>query len=215
MNYQTLNLGSRTIEFRPWIVKDKYNITQAKTPYDKRKALVYNCLKDPNTPLDINEYQYTLFAIRNASLDYLTDYEVTCEHCVKDYRLSIDFKDVIKPRYADYTPIETKHIITLGDIKNQSYYEEAMQAETNSDKRYLIDFVLHIDSIDDIPPLGAPAVIDFLESLDIIEFEHIMTLWDSKRFSFDLLGAGLCPYCGHKTLYRFNSVQNFFPNSWY
>ena len=55
------------------LTKQEYE--EAKTNYEKKKVLVYNCLENPDTPLDYLEYEYVLFSIRNASLPtYVTKY---------------------------------------------------------------------------------------------------------------------------------------------
>ena len=68
-----LELQGRKIKFRTWKLKDKERLLKAKTNYEKKKVLVYDCLENPDTPLDYIEYEYVLFNIRNTSLpSYIT-----------------------------------------------------------------------------------------------------------------------------------------------
>ena len=77
-----LELQGRKIKFRTWKLKDKERLLKAKTNYEKKKVLVYDCLENPDTPLDYIEYEYVLFNIRNASLPtYITSYVIKCPDC--------------------------------------------------------------------------------------------------------------------------------------
>ena len=51
-----LELQGRKIKFRTWKLKDKEKLLKAKTNYEKKKVLVYDCLENPDTPLDYLEY---------------------------------------------------------------------------------------------------------------------------------------------------------------
>ena len=211
----TCDIGRAKLKFRPWKVKDKFALRAAETIYDKRKALVYNCLEKPETALDINEFQYVLFCIRNQSLDYVTQYDVTCDHCKKGYVVDVNFKDVLVPRFGDYTEIKTSsHTFELQEIKNQGYYEEAMQNETDPERRFLLDLTMHIASIDGDASFKATEVLDFIQELSMKEFEDLSRAWKNQRFSFNIEARVKCPFCSEYSLFRFLTVPNFFPESW-
>ena len=214
-NLLTCDIGRCKIKYRPWKVKDKFNIKDAKTPYDARKALVYNCLENPNIALDVNEFQYVLFCIRNSSINYTTEYKVTCDHCKKEYFVDVPIKDALSVRFADYSTIETKnHVFALQEVKNQKFYEEAMQNETDAERRFLLDFIMHISSIDDDFSKSATDVFDFINSMDVVEFEDLMQHWQKQHFASELRINASCPYCNERTDYRLLGVPNFFPESW-
>lgn len=210
----TCDIGRLKLKFRPWKIKDKFTLKDAKTIYDKRKALVYNCLETPDVALDLNEFQYVLFSIRNASLDYVTQYNVTCDHCKKEFVVDVNFGDVLVPKFSDYTEIKTKdHIFELQEVRNQKFYEEAMQNETDSEKRFLLDLSLHISGIDGDASFNASKVLEFIQDLPVHEFEELAQQWNKQRFSFTVEAKAKCPFCSEFSLYRFLSIPNFFPES--
>ena len=57
-----LMFNGRTLHFRKWKVKDKFELDKAKTLSEIRKVLVYNCL-DEHCILDLDEYNYVLFLL--------------------------------------------------------------------------------------------------------------------------------------------------------
>lgn len=216
MDYNfTCDIGRCKIKFRPWLVKDKFAIKDAKTIYDKRKALVYNCLETPDIALDINEFQYVLFCIRNASVDYVTEYNVVCDHCQKEYVVDVNFKDVLIPIFADYSPIMTKnYTFELQEVKNQQFYEEVMQNISDSERRTLLDFIMHVKSINDDYSLDATQIFKIINNMNTSEFEELLTAWEKKHFRFTLEAKAKCPHCSEFSAYRFTAVDNFFPKSW-
>lgn len=209
------DIGRAKLKFRPWIVKDQFAIKDGGTLYDKRKAMVYNCLEDHDFALDINEYQYVLFCIRNKSVDYITPYTVTCDHCHKDFVVDVDFNQVLSPRFAKYDDIVTaNHMFELQEIKNQQFYEESMQNELNPEKRRLLDFVLHVKAVNGDFTKSASDVLELINNMEIKEFEDLFNKWESQHFTFRLDANAKCPFCEKESGYRFISVANFFPESW-
>ena len=61
-------IRDKTIEFRKWKVKDRKNLLQASNDVERRKALVYNCIKDQNIALDNEEFNFVLEKIRSVSV---------------------------------------------------------------------------------------------------------------------------------------------------
>ena len=144
-----LELQGRTIKFRTWKVKDKENLIKAKTNYDKKKALVFNCLENPNEALDYLEYEYVLFNIRNKSLpNYVTKYVLRCPNCGTVYNCNVHFSDILEKNDRKYTEIKSgNYSIKVGNIKNQEFYENMIISVkihysdgTTEERKYYTDY---------------------------------------------------------------------------
>lgn len=218
----TLKLRDREINFRAWKVQDKINLENAKTIYEKRKALVYNCLEDPNTALDMNEYQYVLLQIRNKTLKhYEVQYNFICSKCYKEYAYIANLDELIKPVFEPYTTIKTKnYTIELQDICNQNFYEILMQnieesnIEDKINQKILMDFILHIKTFNNDINFTAESILNTINEMDVEEFESIIIQFNKMKFKLNNINTIKCPYCEHEELMKFDSIPNFFPLSW-
>lgn len=213
-----INLNNRTINFRKWKVKDRNNFVKATNDIERRYALVYNCLEDPNTPLDMEEYNYMLLMIRSLSLTPILTYTLKCvnPNCGKIYTTNVDISENLKNiKPCPYNDIVIDNIkIKIQRIKNQKAYEEHINSTTSPFTRYLMDFCLHIKSINDSEILTLDDVFNFMNELDVDAFEGIMTQWEDQRFKVDMKGYIECPHCHENVLYSFDDLPDFFPKSW-
>lgn len=218
----SLNLRDRELKFRAWKVIDKENLENASTLYDKRKALVYNCLEKPDTPLDMNEYQYVLLQIRNKTLKhYEVQYNFICPKCFKEYAYIANLDDIIKPEFKPYKTIKTdNYVIELQDICNQNFYESLMQKIEESDiqdkenQKFLIDFILHIKTFNNSIDFNAEKILNVINNMNVEEFESIIMQYNDMKFKLNNINIVECPYCNHKETMEFDSIPNFFPISW-
>lgn len=211
-----LELQGRKIKFRTWKLKDKENLLKAKTNYEKKKVLVYNCLENPETPLDYLEYEYVLFSIRNASLpNYITSYVIRCPECGEVFKCNVHFNDILERDAREYKEIKSGNItIKVDNIKNQKFYEEMISNIEDDEQKILIDFVLHISEFNGRLDLSASDIVKILDNLEIEQFEDIFRQWNAMRFAFKTVGYVECPECGFEEQYDFKKLDNFYPKSW-
>ncbi len=210
-----IKIRDKVIEFRKWKVKDRKDFSAAQGSLEKRKALVYNCLKDPNTALDNEEYNFILEKIRAVSIKDEIGYNLQCSNCGKKFSLYVNINDVTDCAFSDYHPIEVENIkIELQDVKNRDFYESAMKVVKDINEKYITDFALHIKSINDNNSLSFQDVVNFILDLDIDIYEKIFKEWDLIRFKCVNLQSVICPHCNKETIYNFNDFPGFFPKSW-
>lgn len=210
-----IKIRDKVIEFRKWKVKDRKNFANAQGALEKRKALVYNCLKNPELPLDNEEYNFILEKIRAVSIKDEIGYNLKCSNCGKEFSLYVNINDVTDCAFSDYHPIEVDGIkIELQDVKNRDFYESAMKVVKDINEKYITDFALHIKSINDNTTLSFQDVVDFILDLDIDLYEEIFKQWDLIRFKCVNLQSVVCPHCSQETVYNFNDFPGFFPKSW-
>lgn len=212
-----LELQGRKIKFRTWKVKDKENLIKAKTNYDKKKALVFNCLENPNEALDYLEYEYVLFNIRNKSLpNYVTKYVLRCPNCGAVYNCNVHFSDILEKNDRKYSEIKSgNYSIKVGNIRNQEFYENMIMNITDNEQKILIDFILHITEFNSRIDFSAEELIKIFDSMDIEVFEDIFKQWNSMRFSYNTIGYCTCPECDYEDRFDFKDVDNFYPKSWF
>lgn len=210
-----VQIRDKTIEFRKWKVKDRKTLIQAKNDVERRKALVYNCIKDQNIALDNEEYNFMLEKIRSVSVKEKLKYTLTCDDCNKEFNLSVDIEDLIDCSFDDYKPLEYNDlIIEVQDIKNRDFYENTIVTVTDTQERYLYDLALHIKSINGNSSMSFQSVLDFLLDLDIDAYNSIYDQFNKVRFRCVNLQSVECPYCHGETVFNFNDFPDFFPKSW-
>ena len=212
-----LELQGRKIKFRTWKLKDKEKLLKAKTNFEKKKVLVYDCLENPDTPLDYLEYEYVLFNIRNASLPtYITSYVIKCPNCGEVMKCNVHFSDILEKDNREYKEIKSGDItIKVDNIKNQKFYEEMISNIEEDEQKVLIDFVLHISEFNGRLDLSASDIVNILDNLEIEQFEDIFKQWNSMRFAYKTIGYVQCPECGREDQYDFKKLDNFYPKSWH
>lgn len=202
-------INGKKIEFRKWKVKDKKNLDKANTTIEKRKVIVYDCLKNI-VPLDLDEFNYVLALIRDYSLHNEVTINIECEECSEGFNISESVENIVSFKDADYSPIDN---IELSSIKNIKLYEENINNALTNMERYLIDFAFHIKSING-SDVSFEEAIQYIENLDVDIFEKIIQEWDKKKSRCIYMKEVTCPYCGKTHVYNLENMNGFFPNSW-
>lgn len=208
-------IRDKTIEFRKWKVKDRKSLMSANNDVERRKALVYNCIKDQNVALDNEEFNFVLEKIRSVSVKDKLNYTLTCDECGKDFNLSVDIEDLIDCSFSDFEPLVYNDlIIEIQDIKNRDFYENTIVTVTDEQERFLYDLALHIKSINGNSSMSFQSVIDFLQDLDLDVYSSIYEQFNKIRFRCINLQSVECPHCHGETVFNFNDFPGFFPKSW-
>ena len=215
MNFDhTVKIKNKTIKFRKWKVKDKKKfLSDENNQENMREALVFDCLEDSNICLSEEEFKYLFMMIREKSIKEKVGYVFDCSECNEKFEYFADLEEVMKPEYKDVSEIQVNnHIFTLGSIRNQSFYNQAMDACTGEEK-YLVDFILHISKYND-EPKTFDQLQDVINEMDIDEFETIYKKWEDIRYKVNQVHDVECPKCGHVEALEFDDLPGFFPDSW-
>lgn len=208
-------INGKTYNFRKWKVKDRLALTKARDKSEVRSILVYNCLEDNTVVFDENQYQYALLQIREKSLQKKIHFNLTCEKCGKDYEHEITISDVFKPVDGTYGLIKVGDIeVEVQDVQNRKFYEDTILEITDGEERKLVDFALHIKSINNDENFDFKKVMEFIGNLDIDVFEQIINQWFKMQFRFENTAKVKCPYCENEESYVFDNLPGFFPESW-
>ncbi len=210
-----LMFNGRTLHFRKWKVKDKFELDKAKTLSDIRKALVYNCLNE-HCILDLDEYNYVLFKIRNASVHEPFTYEYECPHCGNVKQIETYLDDVIGFSGGNVKELETLNI-KLKYIDNEDLYETLVVENPDMYQQFINDFALHIKSYNDTEIKNQKDVevfVEYLSNLDVDVAEKLFKEWNDKRFKFVIEADVICENCGETEICDFANLPEFFPASW-
>lgn len=206
-----IQINGKKIEFRKWKVKDKKELDHATTKIEKRKIIVYNCLKD-YIPLDLDEYNYVLAQIRDFSLHTDIDYTLQCD-CGETFNVSLPIKDIVTFKNADYSPIIVDDVtIELKNIDDKDY-EVKINETLTTIERYILDFIFHIKSING-NELEIDKLLDYFDNLNIDTFEKIIDCWDARRSKCLYNKQIECPKCHKFVEYNLADMEGFFPKSW-
>lgn len=213
--FKEIELNGRTIKYRKWKVKDKKALDNAETNLERRKVFVYNCLENPDTPLDIEEYNFVLSLIRDFSLHNTLDYDLECPDCNHNFSVSKTSAQVVQPIFANYGTIEFKgNVLTVGNVRNRGLYEESINKTLTSMERYITDFALHIQSINGSDVSSVDEVVNFLYDLDVDDCEKAFEQWELMRFKCNVIQPVECPNCKKVNNFDFSDMPTFFPSSW-
>ncbi len=217
-----VSIKDRVIKFRKWKVKDRKKFIALLKEDDINyhgltDSLVYDCLENKQEILTPDEYRYILTAIRIKSVSDNIKFDFKCENkeCEKDYSVDLKLSEVLSPLYEKGDEIissDTK--IKLGFIPNKKYYDDKIKGCT-PDEIYLVDFLLHINTIDGNDTLGFDELLDYIEELDTNVLDDIFVQWDNIRFKIDDINEVTCPHCDSTEKYQFDDMPNFFPSSWF
>lgn len=207
--FKECTINGKKIEYRKWKVIDKKNLDKAISTIDKRKVIVYDCLKEP-VPLDLDEFNCVLALIRDYSLHSDVSFDLECSECNEQFTYSKPVSEIVTFKEADYSSIDN---IELGSVQNIELYEEKINNTLTNMERYLTDFAMHIKRING-SDVSYEEAIDYIENLDVDIFEKIITEWDKKKSKCLYEKEIICPKCGKSTLYNLENMPEFFPNSW-
>lgn len=219
---EILDFKGKKLKFRKWKAKDRKEFIknlQKDEKIDEKeitKHLVYNCLEDKDICLNINEFKYILTRIRAKSIGEDINFNLICSNCEKEYEVKKELKDIIKQQYKKYKPIKVKDIeIELCDIKNKNFYLQTIESIETEEEYVLIDFLFHINKINDNDTFRFEELIDYFDNLELDIFDEIFDQWDDLKFKIDDISYIECPHCKNKQKYKFDDLPGFFPESWF
>lgn len=221
MEYRKITVSSIELEYRKWKVLDKIKLDAIETDQElsvkekelkRRLVLVYDCLKNPAV-LDIEQYNYMLSLIRDYSLHNKIEFSFHCDDCGQDFDVNLSSPEFITCKNENYHDVTVSgKILSFGNVTDVNYDRDVLFAETRSE-RYLIDMAYHLHSIDGTPVNFADAF-EFISNLDVDDFQVLFDSYDEMKFKCILEKELKCPHCGVSNLYLFDSVKDFFPESW-
>lgn len=211
-NYFILN--GKQIYFRKWKVKDKLAINNAKTLYEKQKALVYNCLKE-YTPLDSQEYEYALIQIRNKSVKKPIRYTFQCSECGIEYEYIADLDKIISPKPAVFHEFYINNkLYCFSGIRNAEFYVNEMSKIDDLDLQQIFDIAMHIKILADSDAFTLEDVIKHINEMPVDEFAELANKFYEQRFSISKVTTVECSNCHHQERFYFDSFPDFFPDGW-
>ena len=217
-----LKLRGKNVRYRKWKVKDKKkfisslnNSKNENSAKDAKDALVYDCLENKRLVLSEEEYKYVLVKIRSETLGTKYQYVLNCDQCNQNFDHFVNIDAIYEQKYSKYSEISAgTHSIKMTDLKSKEFYDQSMNSAINEEERYLIDFILHIQSYNDNDGLSFNDINNIISEIDIGEFEEIIRKWDKMKFRINTVHEVQCKNCSDKALYEFDVLPGFFPESW-
>jgi len=209
-----IDLGNKSVTIRKWKGKDKKLFLKllddkSATQYQIMEALVYNCIKE-DIVLSVDEFRYILSRIRSFSLGDSLDMEFLCDECNEISTNTFKITDVIRPNTSTLNVIKVDGVeIRFGEIKNRELYLKYIEEDD------LFDMLLRIKSINGNDSYSLEDLVDYFDELDIDVIEKIMSEFHENKFSIDDTNNIKCKNCGHASLFKFDELPNFFPETWF
>lgn len=216
-------IRDKSIKFRKWKIKDKrkfsensFTVDEDNEIIDSTSPLVYDCLENPNIILSPEEFRYVFTQIRKESLGNDIEFEFTCASCESKFNKTLKLTEIVKPMGTKYSDIVVKNIkLGIGDIINKEFYESKIGACISESEEYLVDFLLHINSINNKENFTYDELVTYFDNLDVDISEEILEKWEAQKFYIDDTVEIECPECKVKEIYSFDEIPGFIPESWY
>jgi len=205
-----IDLGHKIVKARKWKAKDRKNFKKAVLAtgdVDKSivNELVLNCLEDQSIALSNEEIQYILIEIRKLSISDSIDFEYTCRNCEKDNKEKVLIDSINKKEFKPWSEVNG---IEFGDIRNAKFYNENKDEDDD-----IKEIAFHIVSINGDISKTFNEIIEYLDNMDINEFDEILNAFNEMKLTIDNTKEFICS-CGHKQIFEFDEIPGFFPDSW-
>lgn len=219
---ETMDFKGKKLKFRKWKAKDRKefikNLKKAEKLDEKEltKHLVYNCLENKDICLTVDEFKYVLSRIRASTIGESIEFNLNCSSCNEDYVINKDLKNILKQQYKKYKPIKVQDIeIELSDVKNKDFYLKTIDNIETEEEYYLIDFLFHIEKINENDTFKFEDLINYFDNLELDVFDEIMNQWNAIKFKIDDVAEVECPHCKNVQKYKFDDLPGFFPETWF
>lgn len=215
-------LNGKHIKFNKWKVKTRASLNNCHSYIQRRKVLVYDQM-ETFVPLDIEEFNYVLYRIREFSYNKPIKYSLTCNECGRDFDVAYNFKDLYRPINGFNQDTEFNHNINGNNVKivfssisPEAFeaYENIITSESDDFRVLLIDFAFHIKSINGKQITDYEKLLNDIETWDTDIFEMFFNDFNSIKFYVDTLNKVKCPHCLHIEVLNFDEFPNFYPDSW-
>jgi len=83
----------------------------------------------------------------------------------------------------------------------------------NCEKDNIKEIAFHIVSINGDISKTFNEIIEYLDNMDINEFDEILNAFNEMKLTIDNTKEFICS-CGHKQIFEFDEIPGFFPDSW-
>lgn len=215
-------LNGKHIKFNKWKVKTRSELNLCNTFAERRKVLVYDLLEE-FVPLDVEEFNYVLYRIRDFSYNTPIKYTITCNECGRDFDVAYKLCDLYRPMNGYSQDVTKEHTVndkTMSmtfshiSVKDFEQYESIITAETDEFKNLLIDFIYHIKYINGLAVDDRVKLFKDIEEWDADIFENFFFDFNSIKFYVDVNNRVKCPHCLQSTVLNFDEFPNFYPDSW-
>lgn len=226
-----VSIRDKVFKFRSWKIKDKKDylsctakINDKNTEEENneiiknlRQCLVLNCLECDN-PITPDEYQFLLIAIRSKSVNHNIELTLECDKCGEDFDFILDLNKAIKTNVENFKTIivdipKGTLKFKMGRINSQEVYDEYMMKSESDFEALFVDFVQHVQSIND-KIFTSDEKFKLFNSVDVNVFEEIIKQWEPQRFKICNTIGVVCSKCGFVDECVVDDIPGFFPLSW-
>lgn len=215
-------LNGKHIVINKWKVKTRSELLKCETFAERRKVLVYDNLSE-FVPLDMEEFNYVLYRIRDYSYNRPIKYNLTCSECGRDYSVAYNLKDLYRPFNGFDKDVEFVHTVNNKEIKIVftnitdkifNEYEKLITDETDEYRVLLIDFIYHIKSINGVDVTNYEKLMSDIEQWEADIFESFFNDYNAVKFYINTENTVKCPHCLKNEVMNFDEFPNFYPDSW-
>lgn len=215
-----LQIGNRTFKVRKWKVKDRdkfkelYKNTQTQNDVNN---ITYETLLMPSfekePALNMDEREYALAMLRKINIGEQTEYSYFCPSCGKQTSAKLKIDDIFDVKSGKIENINVENInIELQDVVNPAYYNEKIQ---KTDSPLLVDFILHIKSINGDNTKGFDDLLNYFSEQDVDLVDKILDKFEEMTFRItNRIKTLTCTKCKQKTDFDFDRIPNLIPEKW-
>lgn len=210
----------KVINFRMWKLKDRKAFKKIMQDEDNENLesdvlniLVKNVIKE-DVALSTDELQYLLTEIRKESISDSIKYNWKCT-CKADNEETVKLDDINIPKLAEYKTVVIDGVeFIFGDILNKEYYELALKDCDDDEDIIYTDLCYHIHQIGDNIDFSITDMINYIEEMDTDNIDILMEAYNEMKFSTSKIIEFNCKECKIKRKFEFDTIPDFFPESW-
>lgn len=209
-----IKVGNKDITIRKWKGKDKKKFIsllkdESLNEVSIMEAMVYSCIEE-NVILSVDEFKYVLSRIRAYSLGEEISIEFYCDKCGDVFNKEFKLSDVFTYTYKELKEIDIPGAqIKLGPIKNKEIYIKKIAEDS------YYDLLLRVERINGNDAFTLEELENIIDEMDLDVLEQIMEIYYDSKFTIHDINEVQCPSCGDKSLYEFDELPGFFPETWF
>lgn len=209
----------KTIEFRPFLVKEEKILIQAQESGDTNqiikaiKDIISVCTfkkVDPNE-LTLFDLEFVFLQLRARSVGETVDFKIKCSECDRQNIVTLDLTEVqIKwPEKAPETKLKLSD--TIGVILRPIRVKDMTKVENNITESIIASIEAIFDEEDVYPTDEASKreLINFVDSLSHSHLEAIQEYIENQPKLEHVLKYN-CTFCGHANEYVLSGLADFF-----
>ncbi len=210
--------NKKIVNFRKWKVKDRKAFKKILKDENAQEKDIANVLVRPcletNIVLSPDEMQYVLIELRKKSIGENINWSYICD-CEASNKELVALDDINIPHLADWKNVSVNTVeFKFGDILNKEMYEAAIDLVEDIDELNYIDLAFHIHEIGDNIDFNVNDIIEYIDEMEVNDIDELFKAYNEMKFYTTKIKEFTCQECKKSNKFEFDTIPEFFPDTW-